>query len=227
MIDKELIPTAGAQELARTHTVAQLRDRMQEEFGVKPPSKAVKIEIAQQLDDLRTNATPKPDMTGHWAEQGANVELVETGEPQVFQGAMHEAGEDLIGRLMREATGERLATEAVDQVITEELSDLAPTLSDLAKGMAGVAQALNTAWLATQAAARKLTAVAWSHQVVVVRSMGRTVRGKVIDTVLRTPGADGMGRVCLVVEHPNGAPGRKPTRTLHALADVKFEALAS
>ena len=120
----------------------------------------------------------------------------DTADAQVFQGAMHEA-------TTPEAVGD--------------------TLRVLANSAANVAQALNTAGLAAQAAARKLAVVAWSHQVAVVHSMGHTVRGKVVDTVLREPGSNGMGRVCLVVQH-DGHPTR---RTLHALADVQFEALAS
>jgi hypothetical protein len=71
--------------------------------------------------------------------------------------------------------------------------------------------------------ARELTAIAWADRVAIVRSMGRTVRGKVVDVALRAPGPDGTGRVCLVVQH-DGYPTR---RTLHALADVQFKALAS
>lgn len=152
---------------------------------------------AREADLARQGARNEQDMTGHWAEQGADVD---PDDVQVFQGAMHEA--------------------TTPQAIGD-------TLRVLADSMTGVAEALNTAGLAAQDAARKLAAVAWSHQVAVIRSMGRTVRGKVVDTVLRAPGANGMGRVLLVVEHPNGARGRKATRTLHALADVKFEALAS
>lgn len=127
------------------------------------------------------------------ARQGANVDPEDV---QVFQGAMHEA--------------------TTPQAIGD-------TLRVLADSVTGVANALNTVGLAAQAAARKLAEAAWSYQVAVVKSMGHTVRGKVVDTVLREPGADGMGRVCLVVQH-DGHPTR---RTLHALADVKFEALAS
>lgn len=54
----------------------------------------------------------------------------------------------------------------------------------------------------------------WLGRAVTVRSMGRTVHGKVFDVV---PGADGTGRVCLVVQHEG-----KLTRTLHAPADVKL-----
>lgn len=142
-----------------------------------------------QMDALQAEA----DMTGHWAEQGADVDPEDV---QVFQGAMHEA------------------------TTPEAIGD---TLRVLASSVTGVADALNTVGLAAQSAARKLAAVAWERQVAVVKSMGRTVRGKVVDTVLRAPGPDGMGRVCLVVQH-DGHPTR---RTLHTLADVQFEALAS
>jgi hypothetical protein len=118
------------------------------------------------------------------------------GEPQVFQGAMHEATRpDTIG----------------------------DTLRVLANSTAGIAEAFTNVGHHAREAARKLGVVAWARQVAVVRSMGHTVRGKVVDTVLRAPGANGMGRVCLVVQH-DGHPTR---RTLHALADVQFEALAS
>lgn len=161
---------------------------------------------AHNLDEV-TDEAREADLARQEArnEQGADV--------QVFQGAMHEA--------------------TTPQAIGD-------TLTVLAGSMTGVAEALNTVGLAAQAAARKLAAVAWSHQVAVVRSMGHTVRGKVVDTVLREPGADGTGRVCLVVEHQEEATDRlgvrtwgpaghagHPRRTLHALSDVQFEALAS
>jgi hypothetical protein len=80
---------------------------------------------------------------------------------------------------------------------------------------------------ATRKAAQAMSTWAWSGYTAVVRSMGHTVRGRVVATELRTPDPDGGGRVLLVVEHPNGAPGRKATRTLHRLVDVKLEPLAS
>lgn len=139
----------------------------------------------------------------------------------------------VIGTKLHEQMEEAVAVEAVDQVIHEELSDLAPTLRDLAGTMGTVTEAMRKA-------ARQLAIVAWSRQRAVVRSMGHTVRGRVVDTVLREPGPDGTGRVCLVIEHteqavdklgvrtwqPAGHTGH-PRRTLHALADVNFEPLAS
>jgi len=70
-----------------------------------------------------------------------------------------------------------------------------------------------------QAAAKSLASVAYDHMVALVQCAGRLVRGKVVDTVLRTPDRSGAGRVCLVVQH-EGHPTR---RTLHRLADTKFE----
>lgn len=194
----------------RHYTVPELRAMAKEAPANIPAggfSKLRKAELidfivaAYETDELLSHAEQaeeelagdEDDMTGHWAEQGADA------NPDVADVA------------------------AVDQAITEELGDLAPTLRVLADSVTGVANALNTVGLAAQAAARKLAAVAWAHQVAVIRSMGHTVRGKVVDTVLREPGADGMGRVCLVVQH-DGHPTR---RTLHALADVQFDTLAS
>lgn len=194
----------------RHYTVPELRAMAKEAPANIPAggfSKLRKAELidfivaAYETDELLSHAEQaeeelagdEDDMTGHWAEQGADVDPEDV---QVFQGAMHEA--------------------TTPQAIGD-------TLTVLAGSMTGVAEALNTVGLAAQAAARKLAAVAWSHQVAVVRSMGHTVRGKVVDTVLREPGADGTGRVCLVVQH-DGHPTR---RTLHALSDVQFEALAS
>ena len=47
--------TPAAQELAQNHTVVQLRDFIQTEFGKQAPSKLRKLELAQYLDDLRFN----------------------------------------------------------------------------------------------------------------------------------------------------------------------------
>jgi len=150
---------------------------------------------AREADMARQDARvdEAEDMTGHWAEQGADVD---PEDAQVFQGAMHEA--------------------TTPQAIGD-------TLRVLAESVHGVADALNTAGLAANAAAQKLATAAWSHQMAIVRSMGRTVRGKVIDASVRTPDASGLNRVLLVVQH-DGHPTR---RTLHALSDVKFEALTS
>lgn len=229
MIDRDMTPTAGARELAKQYTVAQLRELMQDEFGVKPPSKAVKIEVAQQLDDLRHNAKqaePEPAEIGTAVHEAAerydasDEGLIEgsqstedgqaqarawydrqVGEPQVFQGAMHTYLTD--DQLQDRVTDVTVKAVTATKQVTEAIS--------------------NTA----RQAARALVPVAYAGYVAVVRSMGRTVRGKVVDADLRAPDRDGANRVLLVVEHPNGAPGRKATRTLHALVDVKLEPVAS
>lgn len=145
-------------------------------------------------------------------------------------------------RHQRAAADEQQATEAVDQVITEELSDTyVPTTADLANvaSAAGqAAEALHAISPAVRSAAKALAQVAWGHQRATVRSMGRTVHGKVVDTVLRDPGPDGMGRVCVVVQHIEQGeldrfgklvwtPSPYPRRTLHRYLDVQFTPLTS
>jgi hypothetical protein len=60
---------------------------------------------------------------------------------------------------------------------------------------------------------------AWRGKVATVRSMGRTVRGRVIDAVTRVPLPFGSGAaVCLVIQHDN-----HPTRrTMHSFSHVKL-----
>jgi hypothetical protein len=177
-------------------TVPQLRERILADDptrkGLSKLRKGELIALLRELESKRAEDEAQ-DMTGHWAEQGADVD---PEDAQVFQGAMHEA-------TTPQAVGD--------------------TLRVLANSAQGVADALNTMGLAVNAAAQKLATAAWSHQVAVVRSMGHTVRGKVVDASVRTPDASGRNRVLLVVQH-DGHPTR---RTLHALADVQFEALAS
>lgn len=96
-----------------------------------------------------------------------------------------------------------LIEEEVDQTINERLAHL--ITEDMRRS------------------AKAIAVVAWGHLRATVHSMGRLVHGKVVDTVLRDPGPDGMGRVCVVVQH-DGHPTR---RTLHRYLDVKFEALTS
>jgi hypothetical protein len=115
---------------------------------------------------------------------------------------------------------------------------LGRALQGVSHSLAPVATALGRmAGAAMHKAARDLTRVAWANQVATVRSMGHTVRGQVVDVVLREPGEDGMGRVCLVIQHRQRAETRlgttvwEPTpayrRTLHRLVDVQFEPVAS
>lgn len=129
---------------------------------------------------------------------------------------------------MQATNAERQDAETVDEVINEELGDVALITSDLAHVITPE----------MRQAARGLAEVAWGHLQATVHSMGREVRGKVVDAVLRGAGPDGMGRVCVVVQHTEQAePDRlgnvtwEPTptyrRTLHRYIDVKFKALAS
>lgn len=205
--------TPAAQELAQNHTVAQLRNMINDEFGKQAPSKLRKLEMAQYLDDLRANEQAANALPGgRVAELSAEDQLARdgyapsVGEPQVFQGAMH-----------------------------EHADVVADTFRTLAGNAHGVAQAMTGLTPAMRVAAKALGSVAYDGLVAIVQSMGRTVRGKVVDTVLREEQVTemrrslcvGTGRVLLVVEHPKAAPGRAATRTLHRLVDVEFEPLAS
>jgi hypothetical protein len=185
-------------------TVPELRAAIKELDPKRPTSKLRKAELTTLLAELESKrAEVEADMTGHWAEQGAGVDP--DGE-QVFQGAMHEA--------------EREATEVVDQVISEELADVAPTLADMAGTIKSV---VNLFTAAARTSAQAVGQVAYGQLRATVRSMGRTVHGRVVDTVLRAPDPDGSGRVCLVVQHE----GHSTRRTLHRLVDVQFEPVAS
>jgi hypothetical protein len=191
-------------------TVPELRAAIKELDPQRPTSKLRKAELVTLLAELTAKRTAEAVELDRVFSSGA----ASLGEPQVYQGAMHEA--------------EREATEAVDQVINEELADVAPTTRELASGKPE---------LNLRKAARDLARVAWANQVATVRSMGHTVRGQVVDVVLREPGEDGMGRVCLVIQHRQRAETRLGTtvwestpayrRTLHRLVDVQFEPVAS
>jgi hypothetical protein len=68
--------TQAVSDLAKQHTVAQLRQMLQEEFGQASPSKMRKIELAQWLDDKRHNAKlpvatiSGPQVSAHVTEAG-------------------------------------------------------------------------------------------------------------------------------------------------------------
>lgn len=187
-------------------TVPQLRERILADHpnrtGLSKLRKGELITLLRELEDQRAVLEAEPEFIEgsqtpeEGREQARQWYDPSVGEPKVFQGAMHEATTpDTIGDTLRVLSGSLAG-------VGEKLTKMARPMRD---------------------AARKLGVVAWANRTAVIRSMGRTVRGKVVDTVLRTPGPDGTGRVCLVVQH-DGHPTR---RTLHALADVKFKDLAS
>lgn len=197
-------------------TVAQLREQIQVLNPKLATSKLRKAELVQLLADLQDQQSGEAR-----ALEGSEPELdtptVPAPQPADVGTKLHEAGEDLVGKLMREATEDRLVAEQTNQAAVDSWQELG------ARAVRDVTQALHAISDSMRKAARELGKVAWSGYTAHVRSMGREVAGKVVDTVLRDPGPDGMGRVCLVVEHPNGAPGRKATRTLHKLTDVRLE----
>lgn len=173
------------------------------------PATATVAQLREQIAELDPT---RPTSKLRKAELITLLRDLAPAEPQVYQGAMHETAADVA---------------AVDQVITDELADTyVPTTADLAhvaRTARQAADALHAVSPAMRTAAKALAQVAWGHQRATVRSMGRTVHGKVVDTVLRAPGPDGMGRVCVVVAH-DGHPTR---RTLHRYVDVQFSPLAS
>lgn len=227
-----------------TPTIAQLRSEISAhprvvngDYPLPGLSKMRKAELVALLAELAELA----DMTGHWAEQGAGVDPeaaqpfeigtklheqaeaydAAVGEPQVYQGAMHEA--------------EAADVAAVDALIDQEFGDVAVSLRGLADATRALVEPLSKAF---RASAQAVGRVAWANMRATVTSMGHTVRGKVVDTVLRTPDANG-GRVCLVVEHAEQAidqhgvrtweavaPGYA-RRTLHRLVDVDLTPLTS
>jgi hypothetical protein len=232
-----LDPTRPTSKLRKAELIEILHELRQEELGAM--DQVFSIEQPAEIGTAAHNAMEdyvrsedNEDMTGHWAEYGAGVDPT---EPQVYQGAMHEAGEDTLGRLMREATEERLASEAVDKVISEELGDLGATLAGVARS---VGKAIEPMGAAMRASAKQVGRVAYGGLQATVRSMGHVVQGRVVDTVLRTPNPDGASRVLLVVQHLRQADTnwRGETvwnetphwrRTLHTISDVQFSDLTS
>lgn len=228
-------------------TIAQLRSEISAhprvvngDYPLPGLSKMRKAELSALLAEL-TDENEAADMTGHWAEQGAGVDPetaqpfkigtklheqaeaydAAVGEPQVYQGAMHEA--------------EAVDVAAVDALIGQEFGDVAVSLRGLADATRALVEPLSKAF---RASAQAVGRVAWANMRATVTSMGHTVRGRVVDTVLRTPDANG-GRVCLVVEHAEQAidwhgvrtweavaPGYA-RRTLHRLVDVDLTPLTS
>lgn len=136
-----------------------------------------------------------------------------------FQASEEQAEPAEIGTAVHALT-ERYTYLADDQ-LQDRVTDA------MTKAVAATKQVTEVISNTARQAARALVPVAYAGYVAVVRSMGRTVRGKVVDADLRAADRNGANRVLLVVEHPNGAPGRKATRTLHALVDVKLEPVAS
>lgn len=209
--------TPAAQELAQRNTVAQLRDMIQTEFGTQAPSKLRKLELAQYLDDLRANEQAAQEQSADAYQRALAEQYAATvGEPQVFQGAMHEVSEDTVGNLMRQAVEESREPITQDDVTVE--------FGDLAASVRQVEHALKQTAPTLREAAQQVAKVAYANLVAMVRSMGRTVTGKVVDVVLRepTPG-DKDGRVLLVVQHD----GYRTRRTLHKLAEVDLKPVAS
>jgi hypothetical protein len=227
-------------------TVPQLREQVAALDPTRPTSKLRKAELITLLQELTAQRTADEamqlanddrlaeqvfasereadavaglvadlaDMTAHWAEDLPG----QVAEPGAF-------ADEVVAADMEE---ERVAAEAVDGVIDEELGDVAQTLTDLAHA---ITPAMRTS-------AKALAVVAWGHLQATVHSMGREVHGKVVDTVLRGAGPDGMGRVCVVVQHTERAntdwlgnvtwePTPTYRRTLHRYVDVKFSPLAS
>jgi hypothetical protein len=114
-----------------------------------------------------------------------------------------------------QANQEREDAELVDDLIGAELGDLALSLRELAGAVRSIVEP-------TQAAAKALGRVAYGHLRATVRSMGRTVTGRVVDTVVRTPDVSGEGRVLVAVRHDG-----HPRVTMHRLTDVELTPLAS
>lgn len=158
-------------------------------------------EMLNRAEQAEGELAGDEDMTGHWAED----------LPQAV--ADHDAEE------LTYLTDEQLQGQVGDAMVK--------AVHSFSRSTEPVAQAFTVIDSHVRETARKLGVVAWANHVAVIRSMGHTVRGKVVDTVLREVEHGEAGRVLLVVEHPNGAKGRKATRTLHRLVDVKFEALTS
>lgn len=220
-------------------TVPQLREQVAALDPTRPTSKLRKAELITLLQELTAQRTADEAMQlandDRLAEQvfasereadavaGLVADLADmTGQYEAEPGAF---ADEVVTADMEE---ERVVAEVVDGVINEELGDVAQTLTDLAHA---ITPAMRTS-------AKALAVVAWGHLQATVHSMGREVRGKVVDTVLRDAGPDGMGRVCVVIQHTERAePDRignvtwEPTptyrRTLHRYVDVKFSPLAS
>jgi hypothetical protein len=170
-------------------TVPQLRERiLADDPTARGLSRLRKGELIALLRELES-------------KRAENEKLA--GEPQVFQGAMHETSQ------------EREDAELVDDLIGAELGDLALSLRELAGAVRSIVEP-------TQAAAKTLGRVAYGHLRATVRSMGRTVTGRVVDTVVRTPDVSGEGRVLVAVRHDG-----HPRVTMHRLTDVELTPLAS
>lgn len=80
---------------------------------------------------------------------------------------------------------------------------------------------------------QEVTEKAWTGRIATVTAMGRTVRGRVVDTVIRHE--LGTHRVALVIEHDQEAdirhgvivdwvPTPRPRRTMHSFSHVKLSA---
>lgn len=195
-------------------TVAQLREQVAALDPNRPTSKLRKAELITLLGELAQE------------ELGAQDRIFFNPEDEQAQGPAWEIGTALHAATEAYDAQEDEAQDvaAVDAVIAQEFGDVALSLRDLAEVARKLTDPFGTAM---RESAKQIGELAYNHLAATVRSMGRKVTGRVVDTVLRTPDTAGHGRVLVVVEHPNAAPGRKATRTLHSLADVAFAPLAS
>lgn len=193
----------------------------------KAELEALRAEVLEQHAQRRADASAQiGDMTGHWADQGADVDPEDEQMIEDYQTA--ESGRAsarewyadhrhaVAGAQQTHPTADR-QRDAVGRAITRAAARMAEAVPSLVSAFDKV----------THQAARAVAEVAWGNRTATVRSMGQEVVGKVVDVVLRDPGPRGDGRVCLVIEHPHPYRPQQRTRTLHHMNDVVFTPLAS
>jgi hypothetical protein len=199
-------------------TVPQLREQIraaEDALGLTvftPTSKLRKAELVNLMESLQIRLDER-----------------KVGEPQVYQGAMHEAGDyqclacgdtvAIIDQPAHESTHVPHLEDEDEAPVIEFVKQVAKIdFVKVAEGLVRTAQAVKAAVAPVASGVQALTAKAWGDRTVQVQSMGRTVRGKVVDAITRQADVDGKGgRVCLVVQHEG-----RVTRTLHRYDQVQF-----